>query len=849
MKISLTSLKWLNQLYGCSDNSELEEVDDLISKIGAQLGEIDEVINLSERYDGIIVSHVVSCVKHPGADKLHICMIDDGGVAKGVKRDSDGNVQVVCGAPNVKAGLNVAWLPPGSIVPSTYNKENFTLESRELRGKVSNGMLASPAELAFSDNHDGILEIRSEEVGIKNVKPGTPFKNLYGLDDTIIDIENKMFTHRPDCFGMLGVARELAGIQNKKFTSPKWYIEPIKLESKPDPVVKGLTVEVDIPRLVPRYQALIMSGIKVGPSPVWLQTFLSRLGVKSINNIVDMTNYMMLTTGQPLHAFDFDKVAVDGTAHIVVRNPKPKEKLTLLDGKTIEPRKDAILIADKDKTIALGGVMGGNNSEIDDKTTRIIIESANFDMYNIRKTSMEHGLFTDAVTRFNKGQSPWQTEAVLHQAAAMTGEVSPGAHVVGEPVDVKNHLSKNPTVSVGASFINERLGLQLNPIDMKKRLENVEFQVSHHNDQLEVTAPFWRMDIAIPEDIVEEVGRLYGYDHLPLGLPMRDLTPAQTNPQIDFKKHMRNILSRAGANEILTYSFVHRDLLTKTGQDPMLAFELSNALSPELQYFRMSLMPSLLDKVHGNIKAGNDKFALFELNKTHNKLHTDDDHGLPTEINMLALVFAANDKAAKCYDGAPYYQARKYLDYLANQLGLTFTYSPITDANSVDFPVMKPYDLSRSALVGVAGTDIVLGSVGEFRARVRASLKLPAFIAGFEIGPLQLQKAITLSAAVYKQLARYPRTSQDISFKVPANTSYASMSALASDVLAAAALEHGYEWSMDPLDIYRSENGAKHVSFRVTLWKLERTMKTSEVSGVLDAVAEKAKSTLKAERL
>jgi phenylalanyl-tRNA synthetase beta chain len=821
-------------------------VDELAKIIGAQLGEIEEVTDLGAKYDKIVVAHVVSCVKHPNADKLNVCKIDDGGVVKGVKRDDQGHVQVVCGAPNCREGLNVAWLPPGSIVPSTYYKEQFTLEARELRGETSNGMLASPSELALSDNHDGILEIKAEEVGLANVKPGTPFKSLWGLNDHIIDIENKMFTHRPDCFGILGVARELAGIQNQAFVSPDWYVNPVELETAQDPNVK-LTVDVEIPKLVPRYQAVVMSGIKIGPSSVGMQAFLSRHGLKSINNIVDMTNFIMMTTGQPLHAFDFDKVAVDGQVKIVVRHPKKGEKMSLLDGKTIEPRAEAILICDQDKPIALGGVMGGNNSEIDDNTTRIIIESANFDMYNIRKTSMAHGLFTDAVTRFNKGQSPWQTEAVLNKAAEMTREVSPGAHVVSKTVDVKKHLAKNPTVKVGASFINDRLGIELKPMDIKKRLENVEFHVTHQGDQLEVTAPFWRTDIAIPEDIVEEVGRLYGYDHLPLKLPKRDLQPAQTNPQFDFKKQLRDVLSKAGANEVLGYSFVHGRLFEQVGQDAKQAFEISNALSPDLQYYRMSLMPSLLEKVHGNIKAGYDQFALFELNKVHSKVYPKDADGLPTEYDMLALVFAANDKAAKQYAGAPYYQARKYLDYLAAELGLSLTYTAITEP--MDYASMKPYDQSRSAIVSVAGTDIVLGAIGEFRAEVRSALKLPAFTAGFALGLGELMQAVAGTADGYLPLAKYPRTSQDISFKVPADTPYALVATLAEKVLVAAAAEHGYEWSLEPLDIYRSDTGAKHVSLRVTLWHFERTLKTAEVSGVLDAVADEAKTKLKAERL
>ena len=836
MKISLNAVSKLGY-----PKAVAAPVDDLVKIIGAQLGEVEEVTQTGPKYDKALVVHVVSCVKHPNADKLQVCKIDDGKVAKGVKRDSEGLVQVVCGAPNCRQGINVAWLPPGSVVPSTYDKEQFTLEARELRGKTSNGMLASASELAISDNHDGILEIKAEDVGIANVKPGTPFKQLWALDDTIIDIENKMFTHRPDCFGLLGVARELAGVQDQAFVSPDWYLKPATI--KPGNELK-LTVENEIPKLVPRYQAVAMSGITVGPSPMWLQAFLSRMGAKSINNIVDMTNFIMLVTGQPLHAFDYDKIS-DGK--IVVRNPKKGEKLSLLDGKTITPRAEAILICDQDKPIALGGVMGGNNSEIDSSTTRIIIESANFDMYNIRKTSMEHGLFTDAVTRFNKGQSPWQTEAVLAKAAEMVQQLVPAAQVASKPVDNHKVLPKNATVKVGAVFINDRLGLKLKPLEIKKRLENVEFQVEKHGDQLHVTAPFWRTDIAIPEDIVEEVGRLIGYDHLPVDLPRRDLTPAKPDPKLSFKKQLRDILAKAGANELLTYSFVHGNLFQKTGQDAKLAFELSNALSPDLQYYRMSLMPSLLDKVHANIKAGHDQFALFEINPAHNKLHKDDDHGLPAEYSMLALVFAANDKAAKAYAGAPFYQARVYLDYLAAQLGLVFTYVPV--GQMPDVPVMKPYDPARTALVGVAGTDIVLGAVGEFRAEVRQALKLPTFTAGFEIGPAQLMDALKVASAAYQPLAKYPRTSQDISFKVPGSLDYAAVSGLASKVLAASATEHGYEWTVEPLDIYESDSGAKHVALRVVLWHAERTLTSKEVGAVLDELAGEAKAKLKAERL
>lgn len=850
MKISLNAIRNL----GYPELVKLP-LDELVRKIGAQLGEIETIEQTGPKYDGILVARVVSCVKHPNADKLSLCKIDDGGVAKSVERDQHGYVQVVCGAPNVKNDMTVAWIPPGAIVPSTWDKEKFKLEARQLRGQISNGMLASAAELAIGDGHDGILEIRADKVGLQLTKPGTPFKQLFGLDDVIIDVENKMFTHRPDCFGILGVARELAGIQGKQFDSPDWYIKPLAIKPKDDPLVKGISVENRIPSLVPRYQAVVISDVQVMPSPLWLQSFLSRMGAKPINNIVDMTNFLMLVTGQPLHAFDFDKVAINGQANIVLRTPAGKEELELLDGKTITPRDQAILIATPKQAVALGGVMGGSNSAVDSNTKRIIIESANFNMYNIRRTAMEHGLFTDAVTRFNKGQSVWQTAAVLAKAVQMTAELSPGAFASSKVIDQKATMPKNPTVQVGAQFINERLGLKLTATQIDKLLETVEFYATHRGNMLSVTAPFWRTDIAIAEDIVEEVGRLTGYDKLPVELPKRSLAPVAADTNVEFKKRLRNILSQAGANELLTYSFVHSDLLAKAGQDSKLAFELSNALSPSLQYYRMSIMPSLLDKVHANVKAGYDQFAIYELGKVHNKLHANDDvkdgrkgKGLPTEMPMLALLFTANAKAAQNYSGAAFYQARHYLDYLANQLGVSLTYTPIV--KPFDFPVMQPYDQKRTAIVSITGSDIVLGCVGEFRAELLQSLKLPAFTAGFEIGPAALQEALKQGKRSYQPLAKFPRTSQDISLKLPQKTLYSAVLAVAEGCLSASAKQNGYKWAIEPLDIYQPKpNEPKNIALHITLWHPDRTLTTEEANKVLDNLAAEAKSKLQAERL
>jgi phenylalanyl-tRNA synthetase beta chain len=842
MKISLNKLRFAGEHYDMP-NLVPAGLDALVEKIGAQLGAVEEVIPYGERFADVIIVKVVSCDKHPNADKLSVCRIDDGGAVKDVKRDSDGLVQVVCGAPNVHAGMLAAWLPPGVTVPSTKDKEPFVLEARELRGVVSNGMLASPKELGLGDIHEGLLEVDVD------AKPGTTFTKAYRTEgEAVIEIENKMFTHRPDCFGTLGVAREAAGIQGLPFKSPDWYCLDPKFPAVEAEELK-LKVTNELPKLVPRFTAITLRDVKVGPSPVWLQIVLIEVGIKPINNIVDYTNFWMLETGQPLHAYDYDKVKAlsGGEAEIVVRQPKKGEKLKLLNGKEIEPRAEAIMIATDKRLIGIGGVMGGTETEVDVRTKNIILECANFDMYSIRRTSMSHGLFTDAVTRFTKGQSPLQNPAVL---AIIVEEICryAGGKVAGRFID-NNHVDKTvlargsvyPPVTTTVDFINSRLGLKLSTAQIKKLLENVEFTVADKGNSLTVTAPFWRTDIEIPEDMVEEVGRLYGYDKLPLKLPKRDLTSAARDPLLDLKTEVRQRLSKAGANEVLTYSFVHGNLLDKAGQDRTKAFEIANALSPDLQYYRISLMPSLLEKVHPNVKAGYDEFALFELGKGHSLDDVGKD-GLPKEFEFTALVVTANDKLKK--PGAAYYQAREYLEALT---GAELTFKPV-GKDMQQYPVVKPYDMNRSALVSIKGGDF-LGIIGEFRPSVARALKLPKFTAGFEIDTTVLEQ-LPKSGSGYVPLFKFPGVKQDITLKVSVGLAYEELYGFIDKELAIQAPDNT-NIRLEPIDIYQKAGDTKHkqITFRVTITDPRRTLTDKEVASVLDAVAASVKTKFKAERV
>lgn len=851
MKVSLNIVKFYNERYNSSPDPYSYGVDEVLRRIGAQLGAVEDVTYFGARFNGIVVAKIMSCEKHPDADKLNVCRVDDGGAVENAERGEDGYIQVVCGAPNAREGLTVAWLPPGVTVPSTVDKDPFVLSVREIRGVKSNGMIASPAELGISDIHDGILEIDQNEVGEELSKPGTPFKNLYGLDDVVVDCENKMFTHRPDCFGTLGVAREIAGIFGDSYKSPEWYRETLVHD-----VTESLELGIDnkIPELVPRFMMQAVTDVEIKPSPMWLQAYLSRVGLKSINNIVDYSNYFMMLTAQPTHAFDYDKVVdLCGVKPVFApRLANKGETLALLNGKTIELYEQDMVITANDRPIALAGIMGGSETEVDNNTKSIVLECATFDMYRVRRMSMRHGLFTDAVTRFTKGQSPLQNASVLAKIVDEIVTFASGS-VASEVFDfsskglqVEGLMPEG--VEVTSDFINSRLGSSLSGEDIKTLLQNVEFIVELADDgnEILICAPFWRMDIELPEDVVEEIGRLYGYDKLPVELPARSSKPAHKNPMLEFKNRLRDSLKQAGANELLTYSFVHGDLQRNTGTDPdKWAYHLRNALSPDLQYYRTSLSPSLLAKVSPNIKShagdDNNEFAIYEIGKAHVKGEMEaNDNNLPKQMTRLALVFASDSKTSRKYGVSAYYHAKKYLDMIT---GGQANYLPL-DTN--EYPITSSYQIGRSAVVMV--NDQMLGVLGEYNQKTIKSLKLPDFCAGFELDLELLKEA--LIPKTYQPLSSFPGTKQDVTFEVDGTILWGELQNLIHAELAVAKAELGYNYTLSPLDIFKEDGqDKKRISFRIELSRNDKTIKTNEVNTLLENVSKALHENIGAKRI
>lgn len=825
MKVSLNIVRDLI-------NFELPSVDELVLRVNQQLGGVEEVIDLGAKYAGARIVRIVECGKHPDADRLSVTKIDDGGAVSDVPRDDNGYVQVVCGAPNVHADMWAIWLPPGSTVPASFDDaEPFVLGARPLRGVLSQGMLAAADELAIGTDHKGIIEITENDLPSgAELQAGARFAEIFGLDDFVLDIENKMFTHRPDCFGQLGVAREIAGIFGQQFTSPEWYKAQQQFST-----AEGLDLMITngAPELVPRFMAVAIKDVEVKPSPLWLQCQLVAMGGKPINNIVDTTNYIMLMTAQPTHAYDYDKLRGH---QLGARLARPDEKVSLLNGKEYELTADDIIIADGEGVIGLAGIMGGSNTEVSNDTKNIVLECATFDMYALRKTAMRHGVFTDALARFNKGQSPLQNAAVLKRLMSMVSGVQ-----ASEVFDLKQFSDEfddyfdgkytPANIDIDSKFINERLGLKLSENDICGLLNNVEIKSHGPEEELDyicIQSPFWRTDLELSEDIVEEVGRLYSFDKLPRELPHRSIKPAPKNPRRELKNAIRQSLSRAGANEILTYSFVHERILKNAEQDVTQAYKLSNALSPDLQYYRLTVLPSLLDKVYTNIKSGHNEFALFEIGKGHLKSKGLNKEGLPIENNYIDLVYTSK----KDKPGAPFYVTKKLINNLGKDLGVKFEFEKIV--NQIDKQILAPFDIDRSSLIIIDNGDIV-GLVGELKQSVIKNFKLPQYISAASIDIDILQKNISKNIGdSYHPLSKFPSTRRDISIEIDLAVSYKDVLNVVKNSLQ----KQDDEFiSISLVDIYRAKDSSfKTITLNISMTNYNRTLTATDASRIIENI-------------
>ena len=798
MLISLNEIKKYVEIPSTVSNQELIEL------IGSRLVEIEEVIDLAPKYKGAYIAKVVKCDPIEGTH-LNLCQIDAGAVTA---EFSDGEtVQVVCGAPNVHSGMLAVWLTPGAIVPSTYGHENFRLGKRKLQGYESNGMLAGADELDFDNEHKAIAEIDP-----KTARPGDSLADIFALDDLILDVENKSLTHRPDCFGLIGFAREIAGVLGRKFNETAVFED---LEAKLPPSTLDLQVKIEGDDLCPRYSCAVFDLTRHEPSKYLTReaVFLAKAGMRAIDPMVDLTNIIMLETGQPLHAFDYDKLFTVGgakTPTIVVRAAKDGESLQLLDGKTIACTPDDILITSNNVPVALAGAMGGKNTEIDASTTRVVLESATFSLYHLRKTQMAHGIFSEAITRFTKGQPAAMTLPVLSETIQRLG-VEPLTMVDEYPGKVKSN-----TIKLTDSQINSLLGTGYDVETISQTLENVGFEVEEAGDVLAVTSPLWRTDIHIAEDIIEEVGRLLGFDNIPLALPKKPFSGTESSPLWQLKQELRGILSdRLAMHELLTYSFISRDLLEKVGQDPDDSYEIVNSISPELQCFRQQIVPSLLDKVRENIKSGHKDFTLYEINQVSLKSSGLTDEGTPVLKNHLGIV-SLND----------FYELKARILALFKSLKLNIEYRAITSETANHDPYLEP---KRSAEILVGDTKI--GAFGEIKAVVLRRFKLEPVISACEINLDKIAQLPRDRATDFK-ISRFPFVERDLTLKVSTVAQFGRFDQAIFTMLSAENLIA----EVAPVSVYQADPATKNISFHLRFSSPERTLDQDQISAIMEKV-------------
>ena len=620
------SYQWLKQLLPGLKKSP-QQLGEILSM---QIAEVEEIIKLSQGLEKVIVAEIIKIKPHPQADKLQVVVVNNG----------KNKQEVVCGALNIKAGQKVPLALSGAVLPN-----GMEIKPAVIRGIKSNGMLCAEDELGLGSDHEGILILPS------NLKLGESLTKALKLDDTILDVENKSLTHRPDLFNHIGFAREIGTVLGIK---PKLPDFKLKASSNKSPI----QIKVEDKKLCPRYMAVVMNDVKIAPSPDWLQTRLRNLGMKPINNVVDITNYILTEIGQPLHAFDADKIKEN---KIIIRRAKANEKLLALDGQEYRLSSDNLVIADAKKPVALGGIIGGELSGITDSTKRIVIESANFDSANIRRSAWHLALRTEAVVRFEKGLPMVFPELGLARAIELIQDLAKGK-VVSKIYDVKsNEVNKALKQKKEIVFDPVRarifIGADIKDQQIIKILKGLGAKVKTKGKKLSVVLPSHRPDLNIFEDLVEEVVRIYGAEKItPLPI-LAELQPVAQTKEYQLNNRLKNILIGLGFDEVYNYTFADEKAIKYFGQKKNYR-EVANPFNEEQQYLRQSLVPGLVGNAIKNSQ-NYSEFKIFEVGRVFN----------PEEKTKVAgLIFEKETKNKKTDQGDVYVKCCQNKCFIAKSI-------------------------------------------------------------------------------------------------------------------------------------------------------------------------------------
>jgi phenylalanyl-tRNA synthetase beta chain len=700
---------------------------------------------------------------------------------------------VVCGAANVRPDLLTAWLPPGSLLGGReIGRVRFD-------GVESEGMLASAAELSIRDDYGGLIEL-------DGLKTGDRLPGLH--PDWVIEIDNKSLTHRPDLWGHFGLAREVAAMAGGKL------VDPVDLSRLPHG--KGaIDVEIADYTLCPRYSALLVESVLVGPSPLWLQFRLEEVGMNPISNIVDVTNHVLAELPQPMHAFDADKLSGNT---IFVRLARPREKLKALNGEEYTLTADDLVIADASGPVAIAGVIGGADSAISATTTRIVLESANFHPASVRLTSARHKLRTDASMRFEKALDPENTVRGLARAVELIGGICPGAAAKGGVTDARGALSTPDPIRITVDFISKKLGKQLGEEQIRSILSALGFGVETIDPgTLRVSIPSWRAtkDISLKDDLVEEVGRIVGYGEITPAAPLVRSVPPSVDPARPYRRTVRHQMSAQGFTEVYNYSFANQATVARFGLDTATHIAVKSPIAAEHTHIRRSLLPGIFQNIVNNTRNYRD-FRIFEIGREIHPQAADQENGqaqLPNEVTRLvaALYNATGDE-------------RDFFE-LKRALECVFPSASLCTAEPKVFE--HP---ARAATVDWRGESI--GRLFELHPALLAAegLEGRAFLFDVDLDASQSLAAVTVG---YVPLRKYPTSGFDLSvvaeLRRPVSEIQRDLVNLAGDALAK--IEFVRQYAGPPLP-----EGRKSVSYRLEVGSLEHTMDGDEVTGLRNQV-------------
>ncbi len=712
------SLNILNQMVDTSGISP----EDLALRITMSSAEIDSIEHVNTHFKTIYAAKILDVKPHPNADKLTLVDLDAG----------DKKYHVVCGAPNHKKGDIVPLATVGTVFAEG------TIKKTRIRGEESEGMLCSERELGLSDDHSGIMVMPPD------TKLGASLSELYPHRmDVRFEIDNKSITHRPDLWSHEGFAREIGALFNRPFKSVIDYSLLDTMKNRTELFVKTLNPEAS-----PRYSGLVVAGIKIAESPEWLKAAVEAIGMRPINNIVDITNYVMAEIGEPMHAFDRKKL--NGNT-ILVRLAGDKEPLMTLDGSVFELMPEDIVIADAKGPIALAGVMGGGNSEIEDGTTEIVLEAANFNPVNIRKTANRYAHRTEAAIRFEKSLSPEVTIPALLRCYDLIKRIIPGAEAASEIIDSYPVKQKSITIETSTDFIRKRIGQQIEDKRIISILTSLDFKLKTDGGKLSIEVPHYRAtkDISIPEDIVEEVGRIYGYDNIAPAAPMVTCTPPRKNEFRLFERKVKNILSiHHNMIEVSGYSFIGEDTLNRLRINDDLELRLRNPLSNEQDRLRRSLVPNTMNNISLNSRYFDD-FCIYELGRVYIKKSRKSDELAGEKTMVTGAVFR------KKTDTPIFYEAKRIVTGLMSKLQVA-DYSLVPEGKA-----LPPYAHPGRSMLIMAGKEPA-GCIFELHPETAAAFDIAGTAAMFDIDLNAIYDA-RRSDAIFVELQKYPEVPFEVS--------------------------------------------------------------------------------------